>query len=148
MQINPVKIHQDAYFLSEQFSENDVLHLQNIFLTPGVHEVYVLDLAKARKKMDRFLKALQYHHKAACVSLQPLYLSDDIADIVQILLTDDHLISSNSLTLFFLDHFYFDFLWIEESEELLSCVWYEQFKQHLEDFNFNKSISIIKVRIR
>ena len=49
------------------------------------------------------------------------------------------------MKIFFLDCFYFDFLWIEESPSLLSSIWYEQFKQHLVDFNFNKSIPIVKM---
>jgi hypothetical protein len=146
MQISPAKNHT-AYFLSEPFSENDVLYLQKIFLTPGVHEINVDNVVRVRNMMDKVLDSLQYHHKAACVSLQNMPLADNVTDIVKVLLTDDYLVSMDSLTLFFLDHFYFDFLWIEESPDLLGCLWYEQFKQHLTDFNFNKSISIVKVKI-
>ena len=94
------------------------------------------------------LSALHYHQKAACLTLNDQALQSNVTDIVKTLIMDDHLVSSDSLTIFFLDHFYFDFLWIEESAALLNSIWYEQFKQHLVDFNFNKSIPIVKVTFK
>lgn len=144
MQISPMKSSHVRLF-NGPFSENDVLYLQDIFLTPGVHEIHVDNVARARNMMDKVLDALHYHHKAACLSLHDMPLSVNIADLVKILLTDDYLISPDSLTQFFLDYFYYDFLWIEETQSLLDSVWYEQFKQHLVDFNFNYAIPIVKV---
>jgi len=144
MQVSPVK-NQISRVLGESFSENDVLYLQDLFLTPGVHQIGVDNIIHIRKIIYNMLSALQYHQKAACLTLNNLALQPNITDIVKTLIMDDHLVNSDSLTLFFLDHFYFDFLWIEESQALLDSMWYEQFKQHLVDFNFNKSIPIVKV---
>lgn len=147
MHISPIKINPSRIF-NGPFSENDVLYLQNIFLTPGVHQINVDNIAHGRNMMDKVLDSLQYHHKAACLSFYNEPLSPNVADIINVLLTDDHLVSADSLTWFFLNHFYFDFLWIEETQALLDSLWYEQFKQHLVDFNFNQAIPIVKVIFR
>lgn len=147
MNISPVK-NSISRVLQEPFSENDAIYLQDIFLTPGVHHLYVDTTSKARSVISKVLKSLQYHQKAACLSLQALDWSDDVCDIMRLLVAEDYLVNHESLILFFLEHFYFDFLWIEETQALVESIWYEQFKQYLVDFNFHKSIPIIKVHIK
>lgn len=147
MNISPVK-NSISRVLQDPFSESDALYLQDIFLTPGVHHVYVDSTSKARSVISKVLKSLQYHQKAAYLSLQNLDLLDDMCDIMRLLIADDYLVNHESLILFFLEDFYFDFLLIEETQELVESIWYEQFKQYLVDFNFHKSIPIIKVHIK
>lgn len=147
MNISPIK-NSFSRFFSECFSENDALYLQDIFLTPGIHQINADSVVQVRTVVSKVLNSLQYHQNAACLSLHDMSLPAGVTDIVRILITDDHLIGSDSLMLFFLDHFYFDFLWIEESQSLLDSIWYEQFQQHLIDFNFNKSIPIIKIAVK
>jgi len=134
--------------IKEPFSENDVLYLQDLFLTPGVHHIEVDNIIKTRTMIDKVLYSLQYHQKAACLSLSDLPLATGVSDVLKTLIADDYLVSKNNLVLFFLEHFYFDFLWIEETPNLLDSMWYEQFKQHLTDFNFNRSIPIVRVAIK
>lgn len=146
MSVSP-NISSAARLIKKPFSESDVLYLQDLFLTPGVHQINVDSVAKGRAIISDVLDSLHYHQKAGCLSLNDTALEDGVCDIVKTLIKDDYLVNSDNLTLFFLDRFYFDFLWIEESTNLVDSIWYEQFKQHLVDFNFNKSIPIIKVLI-
>lgn len=147
MNIDLNKNSPDKTF-KKPFSEGDVLYLQDIFLTPGVHQINVDSTAKGRSVICDVLDSLHYHQKAACLSLHDMPLRNGVFDIVRTLITDDYLVNSDDLTLFFLDRFYFDFLWIEESAALANSHWYEHFKQHLVDYNFNKSIPIIKILIK
>lgn len=146
MQISPMKTNSYRVF-DGHFSENEVLYLQNIFLTPGVHQIKVESIVGGRNMIDKFLTSLHYHQKAACLSLCDTPLPMHVTDMVHILLMDDYLVDADSLTLFFLNNFYFDFLWIEETQALLDSLWYEQFKQHLSDFKFDQTIPIIKIII-
>lgn len=147
MNVSPMP-NGNLRMIKEPFSENDVLYLQDLFLTPGVHQITVDNFSKVRVMINKVLKSLHYHQKAACLSFVDLCLESEICDIAQLLIADDYLVSKDRLTLFFLDQFYFDFLWIEETPELLGSRWYEQFKQHLNDFNFNRSVPIIKVSLK
>ena len=146
MSVSP-NINSATRMIKKPFSESDVLYLQDIFLTPGVHQINVDSVAKGRTIISDVLGSLHYHQKAGCLSLDDTVLENGVCDIVKTLIKDDYLVNSDNLTLFFLDRFYFDFLWIEESANLADSIWYEQFKQHLVDFNFNKSVPIIKVLI-
>src|SRR3989338_7318967 len=112
-----------AKIFKKPFSENDVLYLQDIFLTPGVHQIYVSSVSKGRTVITDVLASLRYYQNAACLSLAELQITNGVYDIVQTLVADDYLVNSDSLTLFFLDSFYFDFLWIEESQALLGSIW-------------------------
>lgn len=134
--------------IKEPFSENDVLYLQDLFLTPGMHQITVDNFSKIRTMISKVLKSLQYHQKAACLSFVDLSLDSEICDITRVLIVDDYLVSKDRLMLFFLDEFYFDFLWIEETPDLLASAWYEQFQRYLSEFNFNRSIPIIKVNMK
>jgi hypothetical protein len=149
MNISPVK-NGISRVISEPFSESDVLYLQDLFLKPGIHDITIDQFDKVRNILSEVLNSLQYHQKIACLSLLDLPLDfnkdgQEICDVLKILITEDYLVTSDSLQLFFLDHFYFDFLWIEETQEMRDCLWYSQFVQHLIDFNFNNSIPIIRV---
>lgn len=144
MNTNPMK-NGILSEIKEPFSENDVMYLQAMFLTPGVHHINIDSISKIRAVIQKILESLQYHQKSACLTLSSLLLAPDVCDIVKVLITDDYLVSADSLTQFFLDQFYFDFLWIEETPQLLDSIWYEQFKQHLIDFNFNRSVPIVIV---
>ena len=59
--------------------------------------------------INKVLKSLSFHQKAACLSFVDLALEPEICDIAQVLIADDYLVSKDRLTLFFLDQFYFDF---------------------------------------
>ena len=134
--------------IQEPFSEDDILYLQDLFLTPGTHQIVVDNFSKIREIISQILQSLQYYHKIACLSFVNLSLEPKICDMVQVLMSEDYFVSKERFALFFLDHFDFDFLWIEETPELLDSIWYEQFKQHLNNFNFNRSIPIIKVVLK
>ncbi len=147
MNISPMQ-NGNFRIIQEPFSENDVLYLQDLFLTPGVHQITVDSFSKVRIMINKILRSLHYHQKAACLTFVDLLLEPEICDITQVLIADDYLVSKDRLMLFFLDQFYFDFLWIEETPDLLTSIWYEQFQRHLSEFNFNRSIPIIKVSLK
>ncbi len=139
--------HLKNNILDEFFTENDALYLQNLFLTPGVHQINSANLSQVRILIKRMLTCLQYYQNVAGLSLQEGISAIEAVDLMQLLIAEDHLINADRLTLFFFDHFYFYFLWIEETPELLLSPWYNQFQRHLHDFGFDRTIPVIKVCI-
>lgn len=142
MQLNLV-----THKLESRFSEQEAFCLQELLLTPGEHQVQVESISHGRQIMSNLLSAVRYHQNPACLSLESLPIQAGVSDIVKTLIMDDYLVSPDRLALFFLDCFYFDFLWIEETQTLLDSIWYEQFKCYLVEFSFQKTIPVIRITL-
>lgn len=142
----PALVKADLLALSKvvnsPFTEKDILDLQDDFLSNGFHYLKVNDIKTGRRVIHTFLHSLKsYYHDIGCLSVADVYLPDAITDIYEILEWYGYL-KENYLENFFIDQWYFDFLWIEATEELLLTSWFCTFSQLVEDFSFNKEIPI------
>lgn len=146
VQVSPIK--GSSRIFREPFSESDVLYLHNLFLTPGKHTIHVDNINQGRLIIRNLLDSLQYYQKVACLSLQDAPLPNGVVDILATLVAEDYLVNTDQLTLFFLDHFYYDFVWIEETNDLIESVWYKQFERHILNFKLDSIVPIIKVQIK
>jgi len=128
--------------ISNPFTEQDILDLQDEFLTHGFHYLMVDNVQVGRRIIQTFLHSLKnYYQEIGCLSVSEILLPDGITDIYEILEWYGYL-RKPYLESFFLDQWYFDFLWIEATEELLLSSWFCQFSQLLEDFMLNEEIPI------
>lgn len=124
------------------FTEEDILALQDEFLTNGFHYFKVNDIQMGRRVLNTFLHSLRtYYQDVGCLTLSEVPLSDAVTNIYEILEWYGYL-RKPYLESFFLDQWYFDFLWIEATEELLVSSWFCSFSQLLEDFTVNQEIPI------
>jgi hypothetical protein len=87
-------------------SEQQILELQDLFLTNGIHHISVPNLKEGRALMYKFLDALRCYQSIACFTIDGISLKKCILDLhSQLLQKDwDH---------FFIEEFTSDFLWIE-----------------------------------
>lgn len=128
------------------FVENEILYLHEIFLTNGIHSFNVKTIDLGRKIIYSILNSLQFYQNIACLTLSEISLNNDITNIYGILNDSNFLNDPNKdLVSFFLDEFYYDFIWIEENNKLKKSEWYKLFNQYLIDLNFNRSIPIILI---
>ncbi|MDR3645941.1 MAG: hypothetical protein P4L22_00185 [Candidatus Babeliales bacterium] len=123
--------------------ENDILFLQNKFLETGFCNLKVKDIETGRLIISKVINSLNYFNDIAiltvCENSNQNYFN------IKKALTNNYDISKNQFNLinFFLDQFYFDFLIIEATKELMSNNWAQNFEQHILDFNFHKTMPII-----
>lgn len=129
-------------YLLRGFSEQDIIALQDVFMTNGMHDVTVTDIAQGRAMISTFVKALNYHQTIACLSMTRASLDPEIFDIYKILQAGGP-ITSQKLFDFFLEEFTFDLLVIENSKEVMRAPWFIDFQQQMIEFRFETMIPII-----
>ena len=125
------------------FSEHEIIRLQDVFLTPGFHAIKTNNRASGQLFIKKFLKSLNYYHSLACLS--SAYAGADRVLNVYAHLNKPDYDYAGSIQDFILEELYCDFMWIEETPEVIRKPWYPDFKQSLVDFNFDKTIPIITI---
>lgn len=105
-----------------QMTEDDILYLQDIFLTNGMHAISVPDVKTGRSIMYSMLQSLNYYHMAACMArTQTLPLDASITDIYSQLSCAAHETCYEEVERFYIEEFFGDFLWIELSPQLVDA---------------------------
>lgn len=132
--------------IHQSISEYDILELQEIFLTYGLHSLKVPTLPFGRDLIIQLLDSLHCYSNVACLSLSSRPLRPSMVDLYAELGLAGALAHSHTmLETFLIEHFYYDFLWIEMTQELDEAPWYWYFEQKLLDFNLIKTLPIIIV---
>jgi len=146
----PIELTQSLYsfeVLQEPFSEQSILELQEKFLTNGFHYIKVPNQRFGRILIERFLATMHTHHDKACITLDINPLGDQVANIYHVLTNMGYLdpFDLHDMRDFFIEHFYFDFMWIEATKKLLVSSWFCEFEKLLLDFHMEKHIPMIVV---
>lgn len=123
-------------------SDDDVIALCNVFLMPGNHRVICPDTRQGRILVMRVLTSLGCFNRTACLTL---LRPPGCIDVFQELLVAGALIDAESLEAFFIENFFYDFLWIEETPQLLDQPWYESFRHCMKSLSFAASIPVVTV---
>jgi hypothetical protein len=111
--------------ISQPLNDESILHMQDLLLSHGFQYLRLKSISEGRMLMQTFLENLSYH-SVGCLTLES---NPGVTDIYQILDAGDYLSDKYALQEYFLDHFQFDFVWIEATQELLSSENFEQIKQ-------------------
>lgn len=142
--------HASSDLYNQKISENEILYLQDLFLTPGFHKIKFSNLKIARNQLYAILDSLQFYQNAAALSLQTTGFRTDLVDLYSELLQDccitapAHLAAEN-LVNFCLNNFYYDFLWIENPQALEAKQWYQQLLELIANFKLDQLIPICLV---
>ena len=134
-----------ARHVREPFSDSDILDLQDAFLNNGIHYIQVDDIQSGRSLIHLFLKSLNHYHNITSLTLSSSQLATDTADLYGELILGGQLEKTASCELeeFFLDQFYYDFMWIEASDELIVCSWFVSFFKQMTQFKLDQLIPIL-----
>lgn len=131
------------------FSEQEILDLQDIFLTHGHHYLTVSNVGQGRSIISLFLDSLQssYFSRVACLTTSAVPLPSSVISLRDELalsgaLAFDHI----KLDEFLLNGFYYDFVWIECNKELTQAPWFYYFEKKLIDYNMALSTPILFVQ--
>lgn len=129
--------------LREPMEEHDILSLQEAFLRPGIYHAYSASLAEADRVIATVLTSLKYHRDIAYLStIDHAAGMPHIRDLFRELNGKPEF----ALEQYFIDTFYFDFLWIMESTELTSSILYRRFKAMMHSFNIPSMIPVVLVK--
>lgn len=115
-----------------KFSDQQILELQDLFLTNGFHEIIVPSLSEGRSLIYTFLDALRCFETVGCVTSYGKTLRADIIDLKGILNEENDS--------FFCEGFNLDFIWIEHEPENVS------FEQKILEFKLDDYLPIVIIR--
>lgn len=126
------------------FNENEVLKLQDTFLTNGIHYIKTTNIQTGRMIIETFLHSLPIYTEIACLSMHE-NLDTSVIDMYCELLDNYYLNSTDPKNLeeFFIDQCFIDFMWIEASQELLNTSWFPIFEKNVHDFKLCQTMPII-----
>ncbi len=133
--------------IQSPFTEAEILDLQDKFLSEGIHHVKVRDIAAGRNIINTFLDSLAAYHEIACLSVSNNGLESYITNIYHELLLHGYIerCQAKNLEEFFIDQFYFDFLWIECSSKLMEQPWFADFQMNIHNFRLERQIPIFMI---
>jgi len=127
---------------SPQLSDQDIFELQDIFLSKGYHHILVASVSDGRALMQSFLQSLRCYHSCAVLTHLPV----ENLPLISIYEELKPYLQQNSLEPFFMDQFYYDFVWIESTPSLFQAPWYIEFEQWLLELKLYLEIPIIITR--
>lgn len=122
--------------LQQPFSEDDILTMHEVLLTPGIHYIAVSSISEGRQAITTFLDSLNYYHKVGCMTLASEPLSHtEVTDVVHDLAERDLLSSQVRMGSYFATEFDYDCLWIEAEKPLFHELWFKRFFDELEQLH-------------
>lgn len=136
---------QGAWVVKRPLTEEDILELHDLFLTNGIHHIKVDDLAAGRSLMHTLLTSLNCYHAMAVLTLEPLSIEPSTCDVYQELVRSNFLSDAQAIDTFFLEQFYFDFMWIEMSQDLAASEWFAEFEQKMIEYKLETHLPIVVV---
>lgn len=115
-------------------SEQQILELQDLFLTNGIHHIAVPSLKEGRALVYKFIDALRCYSNIVCFTANGDSLRKSIFDMKSYL--DD-----TDLNHFLIEEFDFDFVWLErDSRNLAGSI---KIEEKLSELNFDHHVPII-----
>ena len=99
------------------------------------------NVKEGRALVSQLLDSLKWYQDVACLSLQNT-ATDQVTDILERI---EQPITHERIVQFFMDDFYYDFLWIEATDELLQKPWLVTIRGQLNQYNIDHMIPIIVI---
>lgn len=140
-------IRTASYSVTLPWSEEDILQLQALFLTTGMHAITVPQVHAGRTIIARLLQSLHCFSHVAALTVSDLPLAPAVCNVYEELLLGGFIERQQATRAFdyFLDEFNADFLWIEESSNLLSTPWYRTVREYIDELKVSQHIPVVRV---
>lgn len=131
--------------IKQPFSDKDILEIQEKFLCNGFQYLKGQNIGQGRKIIYTFLASLGTYHNVACLTLDSQPLNEGITDLYAELCGGGYLHSFEPYYLeeYFIEQFYFDFIWIEATRSLLMSAWFEEVKEKMLQIAIDEQIPIL-----
>lgn len=133
--------------LSEVISgEQMILHMQDVLLTPAVHELAVVSVVTGRSLLLTFLHSLPVYHSIGYLSLTmpaPENTIDIMQDLFLLACNEEDALSVELLEEYLIHHLFADIIIIEATRELAVKPWFILFKDLLSELHFSSPVIIL-----
>ena len=126
------------------FSEEDVLELQEIFVTLGVHIIKVKNVIEGRQILKIILNSLNYYNNIGCITQEkdiPVSVCDILNHIVLEKIEKGDLLTN--LEDFLAVHPCFDFIWIELTKNIKKELSYKAIKNIFDMYHVEERMPVL-----
>lgn len=108
--------------IDTNLTEEDILFLQDIFLTNGLHHIKVPSVLSGRTIIYKFLRSMNYYHHVTCLTCNDDFpLKKTVGNLFQLLKRAcGQEPSYEHIENYFLEQWFADFMWVELSEDLIT----------------------------
>ena len=130
------------HIISNSLTENDILELEDKFLSKGFQYIKVKNIKQGRSLINVFLESLNCYKNPALLTVSSEPMSGEVVDLYEKIQSNPDNMDWGE---FLLEEFFYDFLWIEATKDLLKNDWFSAFEQKIEDFRIDKEIPILVV---
>jgi len=138
---------QRSKHIREPLSEHEILDLQDKFLNNGFHHITVCNVAFGRSLVNRFLRSLNCYNNNALLTITNSVSDSSTTDLYYDLLQSGYIYGpmSKEFDEFFIDQFYYDFMWIEACHELVDQPWFAGFFSKISDYKIDQQIPLLVI---
>jgi len=124
-----------------EFTHQEILTLQALFLTNGLHFITVKNVTVGRSLMTAFLNTMPALRNIAVLT-QEDFLPECFVNIYTVM-TAGQIYNQEDMTDFFINNFYYDFMWIEALPELHATTWFADLEHTIINLNIDMHMPII-----
>lgn len=120
-----------------------ILSLHALLLTPGMHAVSFHSVAKGRRALRALLGSLNCFSSVGILSVAPVTgISASWRLIYEDMYQSSAFRDQSNFSQFFIDHFHYDCIIIEETPALRCCDWYQRVMRAIKDMHLDAQRSI------
>lgn len=130
---------QEFRHIAYPYTEQAIIDLQALFVTPGIYHIEIESLKKGRALLEALLTSLNYYSAIACITTNEIAFVTDIYDC------SHELAAHPCIEHFFIEQFNFDCLLIEPCPRLMQKAWYKQVEEYLFTSTMSLHVPIIFV---
>lgn len=137
-------IHEIS-IVTQPFTDRDILDIQEKFLSNGFQYLKVKNILQGRSIIHDFLNSLSLYNDIVCLTLANEQLREGVTNLYAELHGGDslNLLEPYVLDEYFVEDFYFDFMWIEATKNLLRSQEFGKIKEKLIDTVTDQHIPIL-----
>lgn len=131
--------------LSNVLSQEQLLDLQDNFINCGLHYIKINNYSMYGIILNDFFKSIKCYDRIACLSTRTLNLTFSYENLYQELLSAGltNKVDNGEIEDFLLTNFYYDFLAIDASYELIQSSWYCNFEKLLLDYKLIDTLPVV-----
>lgn len=131
----------EAFYIQTPCSQQELIDLHALCVTPGIHIIMVDSIEKGRLLMESLLLSLACYNNIACITVsKSVTLNLDIYDCAQ------DLNSQRCIESFCAEYYFFDFIWIELTHLLTTTAWYKKVEEYLYKTSLHSDLPVIIIK--
>jgi hypothetical protein len=144
-----MKRYEKERIFNALLSENDIIILQNKFLTNGMHHIYVENVSAGRTIMKKILPLCHWYTTPVYIATPSATSDTSVTNIYDLLKQEGLLDTHNTFTSeellddFLYTHLSIDFMWIELTPRLVLTQWFSVIYQKIVGLHSKAHMPII-----